>query len=182
MLIRAFLCSLLLWPSLVPAEPEKPALKPAAELNGPSGADLPELPFKVSAPPEPPETVETIDLKKADPAELRSFVGQAMDAERPEDAYAFLYWALRRAPKGGEMQMLAQFSALRQKPDDAFYWLQRAVLEDACDLQDIAADRSFTTAGEGRALEQAPEIHPGGPGGLAEERLPPGSGSGAQRL
>ncbi|HEX2747119.1 MAG TPA: alpha/beta hydrolase-fold protein [Verrucomicrobiales bacterium] len=141
MLLRALSCSLLLSFQFCIAAPDKETPKISAE--GAPPADLPEPPFKIKAPADPPAQVEKIDLKTVDAEDLSGYAAQAMEAENTDDAYAFLFWSLRRAPRGGEMQALARLSITRNKTDDAYYWLQRAIVEDQFDPDDTGADPAF---------------------------------------
>ncbi len=146
MILRSFPGLLLLVPAVAFAKPDKEApAKPAAETPAaaPAVTGLPEAPLKIKAPAEPPSQIEKIDLKTEDVETMIGYMGTALQAENKDDAYAFLYWAQRREARGGEMQLLATISVLRNKTDDAFYWLQRAVLEDRFDGDEIIAEDAF---------------------------------------
>jgi predicted esterase len=141
--VRTLFCSLLLYPAPCFAAAEKENTKPSAESTDPAPTGLPDAPFKIDPPAEPPSQIEKVDLKTAESDDLASYVGEAMEAENTDDAYAFLFWSQRRFPRGGEMQMLARLSAIRKKTNDAFYWLQRAVLEDRYDSDEVGSDKIF---------------------------------------
>ena len=145
MILRhCFFCSLLLLPVSVFAEPEKaPPAKPTADAAAPAVTGLPEAPLKIKAPADPPSQIEKIDLKTEDVETMIGYMGTALQADNKDDAYAFLFWSQRRGGRGGEMQLLATLSVMRNKTDDAFYWLQRAVLEDRYDGDEVAAEEAF---------------------------------------
>ncbi len=85
--------------------------------------------------------IGNVDLKTERVPQLLEYMYAALDGNR-ENAYAFLYWAERRTPSRGGLLMLAQVCIMREKTDDAFYWLQQAVLEDRF-YEDLIAENDI---------------------------------------
>lgn len=116
---------------------------PAPASAKPAITGLPEAPLKIKTPAEPPSTIQKVELKTKEIPLLLEYMGMALEGDQKDDAYAFLFWAQRRMPTGGGMSLLAQLCAMRDKTDDALYWLQRAVLEDRFHEEEIAANEIF---------------------------------------
>jgi predicted esterase len=114
-----------------------------ADVTAPALPGLPEAPFKLKTPAAPPAKIQKVDLKTEDPDSLLEYMSMAEEDENVADAYAFLFWANQRKPHPGGMQSLARFSAALGKVDDAFYWLQRAALEDQYDGDEVKSHAAF---------------------------------------
>lgn len=122
--------------------------------NGPAGAMAngaapsgvkPIPPLNLPAPVTPSAMLEGEDLKEADADELRAYANELSAGRRYNEAAQVQYWALQKEPAEGQYNM-ACYLSLAKNVDAAFYWLQRAALEEGVDGQWATEDSDLVPA------------------------------------
>lgn len=92
----------------------------------------PTPPLTLPAPAAPSAMLDGEDLKEADADELRAYAQELSSGRRYKEAAQVQYWALQKEPAEGQYNM-ACYLSLARSVDAAFYWLQRAALEEGVD-------------------------------------------------
>ena len=94
----------------------------------------PTAPLSLATPVAPSAMLEDEDLREADAEELRAFANELSAGRRYKEAAQVQYWAMQKEPAEGQYNM-ACYLSLAQDVDAAFYWLQRAAIEEGVDGQ-----------------------------------------------
>jgi predicted esterase len=119
--------------------------KPVTEQpkGNPRPVEKPVAPLQLPVPSALPERLDGKDLKAMPAAELLARANQAMAREDYSRAAAFQYWHVQKSGTG--QYNLACFLAQIGRTDPAFYWLQRAAIEEGVDTQHAQRDEDLVS-------------------------------------
>jgi len=117
---------------------EATAAKPAEAVSAQVEPEKPKPPFDVAAPAAPPERINGTDLKNMASGDLFVLSRTALGEKHYQIAAIAQYWYVQKEKE--ERYELACYSALAGQTDAAFYWLQRAAIEDGIDIRDVERD------------------------------------------
>jgi predicted esterase len=105
--------------------------------------EKPVPPLRLPVPAALPAQLAGKDLKTLNVRELLGRANQAMAREDYSRAAAYQYWYVQKSREG--QHNLACFLAQIGQTDPAFYWLQRAAIEEGVDTQHAERDEDLTS-------------------------------------
>jgi predicted esterase len=156
--MRRIIVSLLLWlpaafaltacgPTAAPPPQAAKNQTPQPTAEQPHGAarpvEKPVPPLQLAVPSAQPMQLDGKDLKALPARELLGCANQAMAREDYPRAAAYQYWYVQKAKEG--QYNLACFLARVGQTDPAFYWLQRAALEEGVDTRHAERDEDLVS-------------------------------------
>jgi hypothetical protein len=106
----------------------------------------PVAPFKLAVPPELPGAVNGYILRSMEPDLLIATAKFAAEKGKYELAAIAQYWYVRKTQKG--QYAMACYLAITQQIEPAFYWLQKAAIEEGVDAKHAEHDEDLETLRE----------------------------------
>jgi predicted esterase len=127
--------------------------EPVGDVSTPGTPHVkPVPPLDLLAPPEATESLDGKDLKGLESSTLFALAREAMAKGDFSRAATFQYWYVQKAKKG--RYDLACFLAQVDQVEPAFYWLQRAAMEEGVDSRHAQVDTDLNSLRRDQRWEQ----------------------------